>query len=83
LSSLTFEDRTLGCLLDSGKRVICSEKRVEITLNNSRRECFSGDEENHLVEYIADVNPEKRGRSGNKIYKCLVENVRSLTSLLA
>lgn len=43
---------------------------------------FSTTESRHLLEYLADVNPQKPGRLGNAIYKKLVENVSNLAEQL-
>lgn len=40
-----------------------------------RRQPFSRDDETLLMKYIATYNPAKSGRSGNLLYKQLIENV--------
>lgn len=42
---------------------------------------FTAKEDSYLAHYIARCCPENKGRSGNKIYQTLVENVRTTAFL--
>lgn len=39
------------------------------------RTSYTSQEDEHLLEYIAEVRPLKPGRQGQEIYKTLVANV--------
>lgn len=43
------------------------------------RALFSEEDDKLLVKYLATYNPKPTGRSGNRLYKTLTENVSSLT----
>jgi hypothetical protein len=42
---------------------------------------YTTEDEKHFIEYLAVNNPDGKSRSGNKLYKELVENVRRYQSL--
>jgi hypothetical protein len=50
-------------------------------LSSVGRNPFTSDEDKLLVKYLAKYNPEVKGRSGNRVYKALVENVCALVFL--
>ncbi|KAF8891100.1 hypothetical protein CPB84DRAFT_1384093 [Gymnopilus junonius] len=39
------------------------------------RNDFTASDDDHLIEYIAQQNPDSRGRMGNNLYKNLEENM--------
>ena len=45
-------------------------------LNSRSRNEFTDREDDYLVQYIAKYNPNPEGRTGNKLYLRLVEDVR-------
>ena len=47
------------------------------------RNDFTASEDEHLIEYIAEENPNPAGRQGNNLYKKLEENVRQACYFIA